>query len=340
MKAPNTSLFIILEHLFSATAAVMNPPLPPSPPLSFAKRQANISYGPDPRTPAGAWDSHLHIMDPVRYPPVEDIPYKPAVHSLWENAVFENNIGCGHVFFVQTATHGYDLTLMLDSMRAVGNDRALGLALFNPNTTSHERIRRWDCEGVRAVRVNLVTHGDDTPLDELKTQIKGFVDLIKPFEWVLQLYTKMDCITELEDFLPTLGVRIVFDHYGDPSLPKSSGPVNPYKIKGFESLVRLLKVGTTWVKISGACGLSHLDSDIWEDLDPVTLELFEQAPKRVVFGSDWPHTRFEGLDVRPWVSHLLDLTEGKQWLRERLLRDNALELWGVNNKRDACSTSE
>ncbi|PNP78713.1 hypothetical protein FNYG_07855 [Fusarium nygamai] len=179
---------------------------------------------------------------------------------------------------------------MLDSRRAVGNERALGLALFDPNTTSHEQISRWDSEGVRAVRVNLVTYGDDTPIDELKNQINKYVDLIKPFDWLLQLYTKLERIAELEDFLPSLGVRVVFDHYGDPSLPKTAGPVNPYDIKGFQSLIRLLKNGTTWVKISGAYRLSHLDSDIWEDLDSITLELFEQAPKRVVFGSDWPHT--------------------------------------------------
>jgi predicted TIM-barrel fold metal-dependent hydrolase len=64
----------------------------------------------------------------------------------------------------------------------------------------------------------------------------------------------------------------------------------------------------------------------------VTLELFEQAPERVIFGSDWPHIRFEGLDIKPWVSHLLDLTEENQWLRERLFRENALELWGVNKE--------
>ncbi|KAG7409876.1 hypothetical protein Forpe1208_v011283 [Fusarium oxysporum f. sp. rapae] len=168
-------------------------------------------------------------MDPVHCPPVENIPYKLVVHNLWENEIFENS---DHVFFVQTATHGYDLTLMLDSMRAVGNERALVLALFDPNTTSYKHIWRWHSEGVRA--------------------IKKYVDLIKPFDWVLQLYTKMERIIELEDFLPALGVRFVFDHYGDPSLPKSSGPVNPYDIKGFQSLTRLLNTGTR-----GSRSLAH-----------------------------------------------------------------------------------
>ncbi|KAI6758514.1 hypothetical protein HG530_010754 [Fusarium avenaceum] len=333
MKFPISVLLSLLHYQTIANAAAMSPSRPPSPPLSITKRTANVSSGTDPRMPGGAWDSHLRIMDPVRYSPVEAIPYTPAVHNAWDNAIFEHSIGCQHVFYVQTATHGYDLTLMLDSMRAVGNNRALGLALFDPNTTNHEHIRRWDGEGVRAVRVNLVPYGDDTPIDELKETISKYVELIKPFDWVLQLYTKMERIIELEDFLPTFGVRVVFDHYGDPKLPKSREPVDPYKIKGFESLVRLLKNGTTYVKISGAYRLSHLESNKWEDLDPVTLEFFEEVPERVVFGSDWPHTRFEGLDVKPWVSHLLDLTEGNQWLRERLFRENALELWGVNKRK-------
>ncbi|KAM5370031.1 hypothetical protein ACJZ2D_008714 [Fusarium nematophilum] len=313
----------------------MNPPLPPSPPSSLLKRAANVSCGADPRMPSGSWDSHLHVMDPVRYPPVDDVPYTPGVYTVWDNAVFESSIGCEHVFFVQTATHGNDLTLMLDSLRAYGNQRALGLALFDPNTTSHEQLRRWNNLGVRGVRVNLVTYGDDTSIEELKSQITKYVRLIKTYGWVLQLYTKMERIVELEDFLPKLGVRVVFDHYGDPTIPESAKPVKPYDIKGFSALVRLLKTGTTWVKISGAYRFSHAESDIWEDVDPVTLELFNVAPKRVVFGSDWPHTRFDGLDIKPWVSHLLDLTEGNETLRNNLFRHNARELWGVEKGCDA-----
>ncbi|KAG5747442.1 hypothetical protein H9Q72_003387 [Fusarium xylarioides] len=254
IKHMTTFADFLLQTTTITDAEVMNPP---SPPLSIAKRATDVSCGADPRIPAGAWDSHLHIMDPVRYPPVENIPYKPAVHNLWENAIFGDSIGA----------------TMPSSFRL--QRTALGLALFDPNTTSHEHIRRWDSEGVRAVRVNLATYGDETPIDELKSQIKKYVDLINPFDWSLQLYTKMKRIAELEDFLPALGVRVVFDHYGDPSLPKSSDPVNPYDIKDFQSWISLLQTGTTWAKISGAYRLSHLDSDIWEDLDPVTLELFE-----------------------------------------------------------------
>ncbi|KAL4876420.1 hypothetical protein BJY04DRAFT_231596 [Aspergillus karnatakaensis] len=307
---------------------------PSSPVFSLHKRAANVTCGSDPRMPPGSWDSHLHVMDPVRYPPIPEIPYTPGVYTVWDNAIFESSIGCKHVLFVQTATHGNDMTLMLDSIRAYGTDRALGVGLFDPSTTTPDDIQRWDQLGVRGVRVNLVTYADQTPIDEFKAQIRDYVDLIQPVDWVLQLYVKMETIPALEDFLPTLGVRVVFDHYGDPIHPEpTSCPLNPYDIKGFNALVRLLQQGSTWVKISGAYRFSHLKGETWEDLDPVTLELLKQAPDRVVYGSDWPHTRFDGLDIKPWVTHLLDLTEGNKSVREKLFRDNARVLWGVEGSK-------
>lgn len=325
--------FVLAMHSFVPSVAAYSPSS-----ASLFSRAANVSCGADPRMPTGSWDSHLHIMDPVRYPPVPDIPYVPGVYTVWDNAIFERNIGCDHVFFVQTATHGYDLTLMLDSLRAYGNDKALGLALFDPNITTPSHIEEWNELGVRAVRVNLVTYGDSTPIDELKAQITQYVELIRPYGWVLQLYTKMATIPDLEDFLPTLGVRVVFDHYGDPTLPENSATmrVDPYAIEGFSALVRLLQTGTTWVKISGAYRFSRLEnSETWEDLDPITRELFAVGRERIVFGSDWPHTRFDGLNIKPWVGHMLDLTEGDEELRNNLFRDNALELWGV--RKPGCS---
>lgn len=290
--------------------------------------------------PPGSWDSHFHVMDPVRYPPTEEIPYTPGVYTIWDNAAFEHSIGIEHLFFVQTATHGYDLRLMLDSIQAIGTKRGLGLALFDPNTTSPAQITEWHDQGVRAVRVNLVTYGDSTPVETLKAELEKYVELIKPHDWVLQLYIKMGRIPELEDFLSTLSVRVVFDHYADPTLPEdaATNTVDPYAIEGFESLVRLIKTGTTWVKISGAYRFSRLEnSEVWEDLDPVTLELFDVGRDRVVFGSDWPHTRFDGLDIKPWVKHMLDLTEGDEDLKNKLFRDNARVLWGVD--KAGCSSS-
>ena len=62
------------------------------------------------------------------------------------------------------------------------------------------------------------------------------------------------------------------------------------------------------------------------------LELLRVAPSRLVYGSDWPHTRFEGLDIKPWTVHLLDLMNGDAELARKLFKDNAVDLW--NRRRD------
>jgi predicted TIM-barrel fold metal-dependent hydrolase len=54
--------------------------------------------------------------------------------------------------------------------------------------------------------------------------------------------------------------------------------------------------------------------------------LLRTAKHRMVFASDWPHTRFEGLDVKPFVSRCLDWTEELD-AKDLVFRDNAKHLW-------------
>jgi predicted TIM-barrel fold metal-dependent hydrolase len=50
------------------------------------------------------------------------------------------------------------------------------------------------------------------------------------------------------------------------------------------------------------------------------------AKHKMVFASDWPHTRFEGLDVKPFVSRCLDWAEELD-AKDLVFRDNAKHLW-------------
>ncbi|KAF4506350.1 hypothetical protein G6O67_006445 [Ophiocordyceps sinensis] len=143
----------------------------------------------------------------------------------------------------------------------------------------------------------------------------------------------MAAIPSLADLLPELGVRVVFDHLGAPALSSGaadSPAANLQTLAGFDALVHLLGKGNTWVKISGPYRMSRELSDLeFSDLDPIIKELFRVAPSRLVYGSDWPHTRFEGLDIKPWTRHLLNMTRDDDELRRKLFTDNARELWGA-----------
>ncbi|PHH69246.1 hypothetical protein CDD83_5781 [Cordyceps sp. RAO-2017] len=142
----------------------------------------------------------------------------------------------------------------------------------------------------------------------------------------------MRTLPALEPAVARLPARLVLDHFADPAMPPSngSGP-DPYSLDGFPALARLLRAGKTWVKLSAPYRVSRASpaDGLYRDLDPLVRELLRIAPDRLVYGSDWPHTRFEGLDVRPWTAHLADdLTGGDDRLRDMIFRDNALALWG------------
>jgi predicted TIM-barrel fold metal-dependent hydrolase len=296
------------------------------------KSDTHTASSPDQRMPAGSWDSHLHVLNPVNYPLDPDATYRPGVYTVWDTALFEHSLGVDRIVLVQPSIYGTDNSLLLNTLRAVGPDRARGVVVFEPLEVDQDELREWHSLGVRGVRVNLISNSDDSSVEEISALLRSYAEIIRPFDWVLQLYVEMSFIPKIEHLVSHMGVGVVFDHLGVPALPKCHkyGPKNldPYSIAGFSSLARLVSGGNAWVKISGAYRETNLvNSTTWNDLDPVILELMRVSPERVVYASDWPHTRYEGLDIRPWTSHLLDLTEGDEQLRQKLFRDNASQLW-------------
>ncbi|KAL5593861.1 hypothetical protein FOBRF1_012963 [Fusarium oxysporum] len=259
--------------------------------------------------PNGSWDSHLHVLDPVRFPPIPG-SYEFGTYTAWDATIEETRLGCSHMAF--------------------GPNRALGVIVFDVANTSAAQLQEWNDLGVRGVRLNFQSTGDAPPAKELRDMMQRYADAIRPFSWVLQIYIAMKDIPTIEPVIPTLGVKVVIDHLGHPDIPKPNGSgtaLDPHTLSGFDSMLRLLKGGNTWVKVSAVYRLSQAPGPLYTDLDPIILEFSKAAPSRLVYASDWPHTRFEGLDIKPWTSHLLDLTGDRTELRNKLFRDNAQELW-------------
>lgn len=141
-------------------------------------------------------------------------------------------------------------------------------------------------------------------------------------------------------------LKLVIDHCGDPDL-RPMRNADPYTIPGFSTLVALLRTETTWVKISAPYRAPGYDYDSAstsgpgppagarpEDrlaaFAPVVRELLSANRRRVVFASDWPHTCYEDVDIRPFVDLCWKLC-GDAETRELLFRRNAEELWGVRS---------
>ncbi|OJJ06298.1 hypothetical protein ASPVEDRAFT_55966 [Aspergillus versicolor CBS 583.65] len=281
--------------------------------------------------PRGSWDSHMHVVDPSTYPLAKDALYTPKPHLLSQALRFEASTGIRNIVLVQPSIYGTDNSCLLDALRVLGPRHGRAVVAFDCDTIDTVTLTKWHRWGVRGVRVNTQSIGKHIDVEELVATLRRYADIIRPYNWVLQLYVPLATAEILEDIVPQLGVRVCLDHFGSPDLLDVStytdDDSDPYNLRGFRSLVKLLRQGSTYVKLSAPYRISR-DNNAWKDLEPVARELLKVAGmSRAVFASDWPHTRFEGLDIKPFVEMLLDWCGYDEVLVERVFRCNAEELW-------------
>ncbi|KAL0936835.1 amidohydrolase [Colletotrichum truncatum] len=283
------------------------------------------------RIPRGAWDSHMHVVDPAAYPLAKDAIYCPKTHRLDHALAFESSVGIDNIVLVQPSIYGNDNTCLLDALRALGPRRGRAVVAFEPGSLPQSTLREWHRLGVRGVRINLSSVGKSLTAEELDDLLHRYAEDCKPLDWVIQVYMPMSMIELLEPIVPTLGVRVCVDHLGHPCV-KDMPSHNPCDMKGFKSLARLLKADNTYVKLSAPYRLSSKADH--SDLEPIAREVLNLRGKdRVIFATDWPHTRFEGLDIRPWMETVLDWCGKDDVLVDRLFRGNAEDLWDTRHGR-------
>ncbi|PGH02778.1 hypothetical protein AJ79_07543 [Helicocarpus griseus UAMH5409] len=321
-------------------------PLSSFSPRTIKRSQSTLSHLPlSLRIPPNSWDSHMHIVDPVNpfHPLSPSAPYTPThAHTLPDALAFEfATLGIRNLVFVQPSIYGYDNSYLLEGLRQLGPRRGRGVVCFDADAvTAHHRndgndiLSSWHELGVRGVRLNLVSVPQQPSPSELARTLHKYAAAIRHLDWVLQLYVPMHTLPTLLPIIPELGVKVCLDHFGNPQLPPaSSEPVDPYSLPGFPALLDLLHQGSTYVKISAPYRLSK-DPEL-RDLGAVGREILQAGKERVVFATDWPHTRFEGLDIGPFVEACLrwceELGEGEgEEMAERLFRKNTEALWDVD----------
>ncbi|KAK7537496.1 putative TIM barrel metal-dependent hydrolase [Phyllosticta citribraziliensis] len=297
----------------------------------------------------------MHLIDPAAFPLAPNAKYTPSAHTLHQAQSFYAShpllAPLANLVIVQPSIYGTDNSCTLAALHALGPDRARAVVALPPDA-SPDTLFAWHALGVRGVRLNFKSVGRAVTAAELGSELRAAADAVRGFGWAVQLYLGLESVPLLEDVVrqdPPLGVRIVIDHLGHPTLPDSPKPGSdahqgaggasarskgaehdhdPYTLAGFASLVRLLRdSSSTWVKLSGAYRIESDPALPWTAA--MARELLRAAPRRVVFATDWPHTRFDGLDVVPFVERCLRWCDGDEALVDRLFRRNAEELFDV-----------
>jgi 2-pyrone-4,6-dicarboxylate lactonase len=144
---------------------------------------------------------------------------------------------------------------------------------------------------------------------------------VKPYGWHVEFLMHADEFPDLDRQFAKFPVDIVLGHLGYMRTDKGIG--HP----GFQALLRLMREGRCWVKLTGPYRIST-EPLPHSDTTPYAHALLEAAPHRVVWGTDWPHVMVK--TPMPNDADLADLL--LEWvpekLREQVLVENPAKLYG------------
>jgi len=282
--------------------------------------------------PADAWDSHVHVIDPVNFPPSPDATYKAHAALLPDLIKSSQRLQVPNLVFVQVSTYGHDNSCQLAALKALGGpSRGRVVVEFDPASIELATLREWHEQGVRGVRINLKSVGKEVSGDELASLIRSYAKVIKPLgSWAIDLHVALASIPHLEPLLPELadqGTNLVIDHMGSPPGLRRDMSSLP----GRSSLLTLLRRHDNFhVKISAPYRFCRDRS--FGSLEHVVRPLLEaRQGKGVLWASDWPHTRFETAEVGPWIERCLEWCDGDQGVLDQLFRENARDVWDVKD---------
>jgi predicted TIM-barrel fold metal-dependent hydrolase len=225
-------------------------------------------------------DCHAHVFDldlPLvgerRYTPVRSASAARYVEQLAAHG-FERGV------LVQPSFLGTDNRQMLAALRGFG-DRLRGIAVVDPGISPDE-MDLLDAGGTVGIRLNLIGREIPTLRD---ARWRHLFRQLATRDWNVEIHCHA---RELDAVLPPLvdaGVRVVVDHMGrpDPEL----GTEDP----GFRYLLSMARTRAVWVKLSGSYRHGANGQALAANAVAPLVDAF--GLRRLVWGSDWPHTMFE-----------------------------------------------
>jgi predicted TIM-barrel fold metal-dependent hydrolase len=228
--------------------------------------------------PAGACDCHVHVFDPRRFPLAARRTYTPATATVSDLIQFLDALGLSRVVLVQPSPYGTDNRLLLHALAALGR-RARGVAVID-RTVAMADLQAMHAVGVRGARLNLETFGesDHGAIADVLVQT---ADMVAGLNWHIQIHARLPLVAAITSVLARLPTPVVLDHfaYASPDLTARAD---------FDVLLCLMASGKIYVKLSAAHRIGVTGDG--DEATALVRALISANPRRVLWGSDWPHT--------------------------------------------------
>lgn len=269
------------------------------------------------KAPAGTTDTHIHIYD-RRFPMAPTAKMYPPEASVAEYRAMADALGIARTVVVQPTTYGTDNRCTLESIAALGLDRARGVAVVDTGVTDAE-LDRLTRAGIRGIRFFMLPGGalPWESLDELAARVQ-------PFGWHAVVQFDGRDFLKHEAAVRRLPGTLIVDHVG-----KFLEPV-PVEDANFQALLRLVGEGRTYVKLAAPYETSKLGPPTYDDVGALAKALVRAAPERMLWASNFPHPSAPA-DNKPDDALLLDML--LDWVpdeatRRKILADNPARLYG------------
>lgn len=266
-------------------------------------------------------DAHAHVFHRGlrlaagrRYAPGYDAPLALYLRELDQN-------GLSHGVLVQPSFLGTDNSYLVECLQRAGG-RLRGVAVIDP-AAPRDDLLRLDQAGVVGIRLNLVGR----PLPDLgSNKWTGLLEAVRSLGWHVDVQRNASGLAIIVPRLLDAGVPVVLDHFGLPD--PVAGSADP----GFRELLTFGRMRRVWVKVSAPYRSGVNGEHLARELYPRLRDAF--GLDRLMWGSDWPHTRFEGKQTYQKSRRFLDALIGDPAERAAVLASPRW-LFGVAEVRGA-----
>lgn len=227
-------------------------------------------------------DSHAHVFK-VGLPLAHVRRYAPSYDAKpcqYIERLDRHNMKIG--VLIQPSFLGTDNSYMLSAINRYP-DRLFGVAVIDPDT-SLEQLEALKKQNIIGIRLNL--YGVELP--DLTAQVwQTCLARIKALDWHVELHYDAKGLKPFVDILLKAGVKVVIDHFGKLDTETMLND------EGFQYILSLGQTRRVWVKVSACYRLGGLSKgkEIAKTVFPKLLEAY--GAKRLLWGSDWPHTQYE-----------------------------------------------
>lgn len=258
-----------------------------------------------------AWDTHVHVFDH------EDIPFKPnrvyTPQSVSLRDVVEANNRYNNFVLVQASFEDGAKSVLKNLRQARDEfpDREFRAEIFwDAHATSTYDIDELHRLGVRCLRLHAEYGNGSTSLDWLIESFRDLCKVARRHRWAVAAQLPMAAWLQIgphlglgeapemasaSDPLRDVSVPIIAEHFGSPPLL----PLTGAQWATFRTFVDLLRNSPRlFVKLSGLHRRVSSSATI-DQLAPLVGALAKSAPRRLVYGSDFPHVDVDTASMIP-----------------------------------------